>query len=186
MKKQVIVLVLAAVLVFGCAIGGTFAWLSAKTNTIVNTFTYGNVSITLTETNVDGDDANANSYKMVPGTDIAKDPTVTVLKDSEDCYVFIKIDDKAEKYLSYQIADGWTELEGGVWYTQKADITENIELSVLKDNKVTVKSNVPAADIEALRQEGATLPTLEFTAYAIQKDGFNTVEDAWAQASTLE
>ena len=72
------VAMLALVLVIGCAVGGTVAWLTAQTGPVVNTFTYGNINITLSETT--GED-----YKIIPGVDIEKDPTVTVKKDSEAC-----------------------------------------------------------------------------------------------------
>ena len=42
--------VLALVLVIGCAVGGTAAWLATKSDSIVSTFTYGDINIELTET----------------------------------------------------------------------------------------------------------------------------------------
>ena len=47
---RLFVLMLALVLVLGCAVGGTVAWLVAKTEPVVITFTYGDINITLTET----------------------------------------------------------------------------------------------------------------------------------------
>lgn len=41
------VAMLALVLVIGCAVGGTVAWLVSSTNAVVNTFTYGDINITL-------------------------------------------------------------------------------------------------------------------------------------------
>ena len=69
---------LALVLVIGCVAGGTVAWLVAKTDPVVNTFTYGNINIALAETT--GED-----YKIIPGKDISKDPKVTVKGGSEAC-----------------------------------------------------------------------------------------------------
>ncbi|MBQ8648189.1 MAG: hypothetical protein IJ484_08615, partial [Oscillospiraceae bacterium] len=50
-------LLLALVLMIGCAIGGTLAWLIADTGPVTNTFTYGNIDLTLDETkvNLNGD-----------------------------------------------------------------------------------------------------------------------------------
>ena len=52
--------VLALVLVLGCALGGTVAWLVAKSDPVVNTFTYGDININLEET-------TGSSYKIIPG-----------------------------------------------------------------------------------------------------------------------
>ena len=69
-SAKALALVLVVVLLFGGALGGTLAWLTAKTDTVTNTFTVGDINIDLTETTTD--------YKLVPGNTIAKDPTVTV------------------------------------------------------------------------------------------------------------
>lgn len=62
MKKKVLISVTALALVICCAIGGTLAWLSTKTDPVVNTFTVGDIDIELSETTKD--------YKMVPGNTI--------------------------------------------------------------------------------------------------------------------
>ena len=49
-STKVFLSLLALVLVVGCAVGGTIAWLTAKTDPVVNTFTYGKINIALTET----------------------------------------------------------------------------------------------------------------------------------------
>ena len=85
MKKRTLALILALVLVFGAAVGGTIAYLTDTTDPVTNTFTVGNIDITLAETKDD--------FKMVPGCDIAKDPKVTVTANSEDCWLFVKIDE---------------------------------------------------------------------------------------------
>ena len=88
-SKKILVAVLAIVLVLGCAVGGTLAWLSAKTDAIENTFTAGNITITLTET------FNSNDKwvgKIVPGGKEAKDPKITVEIGSEKCYVYALVE----------------------------------------------------------------------------------------------
>ena len=49
MKRSVALLVAIALLI-GCAAGGTMAWLTMQTGTITNTFTVGDINITLDET----------------------------------------------------------------------------------------------------------------------------------------
>ena len=58
---KTLLMVTAAGVVLSGTIGGTVAWLVAKTNTVTNTFTYGDIDITLEETPVgdgDGDDGD--------------------------------------------------------------------------------------------------------------------------------
>lgn len=74
-------------LVVGCAVGGTIAWLTATTEPVVNTFTYGKIKIELTET-------TGTEYKIIPGVNISKDPKVTVKADSEACWLFVKVAEK--------------------------------------------------------------------------------------------
>lgn len=102
---RLFVLMLALVLVLGCAVGGTVAWLVAKTDPVVNTFTYGDINITLTETT--GED-----YKIIPGVDIGKDPKVTVKAGSEACWLFVKVEEEGTfvaNKVTYSVDDGWTQ-----------------------------------------------------------------------------
>ena len=80
---KLLALFVVLALLIGGAVGGTLAWLVTKTDPVVNTFTAGNINITLDEPNFD----NTNAYKILPGDTIDKDPTVTVEAGSEDCYV---------------------------------------------------------------------------------------------------
>ena len=48
-SMKVVVLLLAVVLLIGCTIGGSVAYLMANTNTVTNTFVVGNIgNLTLT------------------------------------------------------------------------------------------------------------------------------------------
>lgn len=173
--------ILALMLVVGISVGATIAWLTAKTDPVVNTFTVGDINITLEETTED--------YKIVPGVDIDKDPVVTVLADSEACWLFVEIDeanwptateeDGTTRKVEYEVADGWTELEDGVYYREVDASEVDQEFAVLKDNQVTVSGTLTKAEVEAI----TTNPTLTFTAYAIQKEGFASAEAAWDEVT---
>ena len=169
--------VLALVLVLGCALGGTVAWLVAKYDPVVNTFSYGDININLEET-------TGSSYKIIPGVDIAKDPKVTVEADSEACWLFVKVDEVgtfvADK-VTYSVADGWTALTGqpGVYYREVGAVTADTDFYVLKDNVVKVSDTLTKEDIKDI----PTGPTLTFTAYAVQKDGIADAATAWSKIS---
>ena len=186
MKKK-LTMVVSLLLVMALSIGGTLAYLTDKTEAITNTFTVGNVKITLAETNVDEGSATANAYKMIPGNTIAKDPKVTVEAGSEACWLFVKIEKSKDfdTYITSAIADGWTQLSGvdGVYYIDQAAVTADTPYSVLKGDKVTVNTAVTQAMMDAIADKTVAEPTMTITAYAIQKAGFTTVEAAWAEVS---
>lgn len=183
-----LVLVLALALIVGVAGGATFAWLTAKTDPVVNTFTYGDINITLAEN-------TGSDYKIIPGVAIEKDPLVTVLAKSEACWLFVKVDEEnwpeltyvnkdgeAVRKVSYDIADGWTKGDGtnipaNVYYREVAANAANQEFPVLKDNKITVSDTLTKIDIN---EKLTGTPKLSITAYAIQKDGMDSAVKAWA------
>lgn len=178
---RLFVLMLALVLVLGCAVGGTVAWLVAKTDPVVNTFTYGDINIALTETKP----ANQQA-KIIPGVDIEKDPKVTVKAGSEACWLFVKVEEEgtfvADK-VTYSVADGWTQgddtdIPANVYYREVGAVTADTDFYVLNGNKVTVSNSLTKEDIANITQ-----PKLTFTAYAVQKDGMDTAAAAWAAAN---
>ena len=175
-SSRAFIALLALVLVIGCVAGGTVAWLVAKTEPVVNTFTYGNIDIALAET-------TGTDYKIIPGKDIPKDPKVTVTAGSEACWLFVKVEQTgtfvADK-VTYAIDNGWKALPGvdGVYYRQVDSVTENTAFSVLEGDKITVKDTLTKGDIKDI---AAVNPTLKITAYAIQTEGTGTVAEAWAK-----
>ena len=177
MKKKIVICALSIAVIICCAVGGTFAWLTTQTGEVRNTFTIGNIDITLAETTSD--------FKMIPGETIAKDPVVTVKAGSEACWLFVKVteSDNLDSFISYSVDSGWTALTGvsGVYYREVAAVSSDTSFDVLTGNAVTVKDTVTKTMMDALTDN--TLPTLTFKAYAIQKSGFDTVEAAWAKVS---
>lgn len=183
MKKKGLALVLALTLLVVCVVAGTLAWLTAKSDTVVNTFTTSDIKVELKET-------TSTEYKMIPGYTISKDPKATVLSGSEECYLFVKLDksENFDTYLEYVIADGWTKLDGvdTVYYRVVDGTTNQIgtPYSVLKDDQVTVKDSVTKKQMNDLDAEGAAKPTLTITAYASQlhKNATETfsASEAWS------
>ena len=166
--------------VLAASIGGTVAWLTDTTDSVVNTFTYGDININLTETKPEGKQAT-----IVPGVDIEKDPKVTVEAGSEACWLFVKVEETGtfvEGKVTYSIADGWTKGDGtnipeNVYYRAvDAGITEK-SFDVLAGNKVTVSNTLTKEDFKNITDD----PKLTFTAYAVQKQGVDTAADAWAK-----
>ena len=189
LSGKLVVAMLAVTLLIGCAIGGTVAWLTANTAPVVNTFTYGDINITLAET-------TGSNYKIIPGVEITKDPKVTVKKDSEACWLFVKV--KAENWpnfvkedgtlkVAYAIDNNWakgdgTKIPSDVYYRSVTASNADQPFGVLSGDKITVSDELTKAEINNLN-DAAKTPTLTFTAYAVQKDGIDTVEAAWEKVS---
>ena len=191
MKKKGLAMVLALVLLAVCAVSGTLAWLTAKSDTVVNTFTTSDIKVELKET-------TGAEYKMIPGYTIGKDPKATVLEGSEECYLFVKLEKSSnfDDYLEYAIADGWTQLtteKNGnaitdlVYYRKVLTKDIGTAYSVLANDQVTVKGSVTKDLMNALDAAGAVKPILKFTAYASQLYKSAGVEftaaEAWANVT---
>ena len=185
---KIAALIAAIVLVIGCTAGGTVAWLVSKPKPIVNVFTVGNINAELTEEAK----TKTETFKIVPGVDITKDPVATVKANSENCYLFVELTeenwpafteaDNTTRKVEYKIADGWTKLKDGVYYREvtKSD-TEDQSYPVLKDNKVTVSSTLTKEEANAIQTAGD--PKLTVAVYAVQKAGINTPAEAWKTAN---
>ncbi|MDY3986191.1 hypothetical protein [Dysosmobacter sp.] len=192
MKKRTIALVLACILCVGIGIGGTLAWLTAQTGPVKNTFTTSDIGVTLTESDSEQDtdkNPNTNSYQMIPGWTIAKDPAATVTTGSEDCFLFVKVEKSStfDTYMNYAIDDEWTPLDEvknpGVYYIKiDQNAKKNVSYNILgagkatyddkeytwADNQVLVKPTVTKTLMNNLAEANAIQPTLTFTAYASQ------------------
>lgn len=188
MKKK-LTTVLAIVLVVALSVAGTYAYLTAKTAQVKNTFTVGNVNIDLTETwNTDTDGNGVNDAwqaQLIPGKEYKKDPVVTVEPGSEKCYLFVKFEENgnAADYLDYTsllAAPDWTQgddtdIPSNVWYRVVDKNATNNAFHLLDNDTVTIKNNVTNENMtEAAKAE------LVYTAYACQYEGFeDNAAGAW-------
>ena len=194
-KSKALLTTLCAVLLVAASVLGTMAYLTDH-QTVTNTFTVGKISITLDELDVDGStpDADrdmANKYHLMPGKTYTKDPTVHVTANSENAYIFVKVENGIKDIEAATVAggytniadqitaNGWTKLEdvAGVdnvyykEYTKKP--TETVDLPVFENFKI-------ADTVKADGLKNYDTKTITITAYAIQNDGFeNKPAEAW-------
>ena len=203
MKKKlakIAALSMAAVSLVLVTVLATVAFLTSRTS-VTNSFTVGNVGIEMYESyvvngvkqaddpNVNGDkkDASANSYRLIPGKTYDKDPTIYLEEDSEESYLFVKIDNgivdieaKGDTEISAQMSEkGWVLLPGSTNVYYYADDEGN---PVKKcSGSVDVFSTFTIADNADVSQYKGK--KIDLTAYAIQAEGFAAsaqgAADAW-------
>ena len=181
MKKttKIIALLLCAVLLVAGSVMGTLAYLTSQAE-VKNTFTAGNVTITMDEAKVDEygvPEAGAarvvnNTYKLIPGHTYTKDPTVKVGANSEDCWVFVKIENGLGTDATIPMEAGWVALNNG-YYAYNTKLSKNDTATPFKSFTFGQQAN-PAA---------YTAAEIKITAYAIQADNFDTYTAAWAALS---
>lgn len=208
MKKKLMT-VLALVLVVAMSVAGTYAYLTSQ-DTVVNTFTVGDVQIKLDEAkaNPDGSLAagdervDANSYKLLPGHTYNKDPMVTVLSGSEKSYVKMTVTfSKASQLDAIFAPDGGADMTSifngydsanWIYMGNTEDTVANTRTYEFWYKETVAAPNADVA-LDALF-DSITVPgtidndqlatikgmTITVNAYAIQADGFNDAADAWS------
>lgn len=207
-KSKALLLTLCAVLLVAASILGTMAYLTS-TAKVENTFTVGNVAITLDEDQVDTDgkgldvEANkrvkANSYKLMPGHEYDKDPTIHVAAGSEDCYLFVKVENGIANIEAGTIA---SQMANHRWFALGDENYPNIyvygtkktvnEVEGIYPETVKAKNDVHVfdnfqikGDVENIELANYDQKTIVVTAYAVQKDGFDETPAALVWARTF-
>ena len=199
MKMKKGLLILCAVLLVAASVAGTIAYFT-DSESVTNTFSVGKVYITLDEAPVDangeatdGNRVAANTYKLIPGMEYDKDPTVHVEAGSENAYLFVKVvngidalEAAGDKDIETQIkANGWTPLAGveNVYYKNHTKAATETDYPVFDGFKIdgTKVVNAPATGetVPADKVSIAAAADVTVTAYAIQAAGFGTAADAW-------
>lgn len=184
--RKSLILAACAIMLVCATIAGTLAYLTA-TDSVKNTFTVGNVAITMDETDVDDSTPNEdrdteNKYKLLPGQTYTKDPIIHVGATSEDCYVFVKVENglsviEGGTTIAQQMnTNGWTVIdeENGI-YGKTDPVSANANVVVFEN--FTINST---ADAETLEEYADA--EIKVTAYAIQADGFESAQEAWTNA----
>ena len=137
--KRILLTMVAALLLVVMSVAGTLAYLVSTTQTVNNTFTVGNVNIELDEAKVQYDAATnkyteltertkiGNEYKILPGVVIAKDPTVTVKANSENCYVRAMITVTSNQLADELMSDGesWININNAYWQVVAVTTTKD-------------------------------------------------------------
>lgn len=172
---------LALTMVVGCAVDGTVAWLVSESESSVSTFTLGDINIKLTG------ESESQPLKIIPGVEITRSLKVTVERNSEACWLFVKVEGTHwPAKVSYSVAGGtndWKALDNypGVYYREVSaeDAKTGVEYDV--NGVVAVSEELTKAEVNSIAS--GTQPQLSFTAYAVQRYSFEDAAKAWEAAN---
>ena len=203
-KKKILAVIAAAALAVSCVVAGTLAWLTAESKTITNTFTVGDINISLEEHKYSSETSgltseiaeDGNNYGFVPGDTLSKDPFVTVEAGSKACWLFIHVKEENNTYtglegkiINYTVDTGWKSVNGhdGFYYREVAATAETTApMYILANNQVTVNGNITKEMVDGTSASASAVPGIEslkpqliFTAAAVQKDNVSSVGAAW-------
>ncbi len=198
MKKRILTVALVLALLATC-FAGTYAYLQ-DSEAQVNTFTVGNVTITLDEViavkntttgNLDAgtERTEANQQytgekKLFPGMTVAKDPTITVDTTSEEAWIAAKIT-VTNGYDLMNLATKTGALFDGTADVVVADDTIYVYVKVAKTagQKVTLfhELKIPA-DWDYEDMAAINGMTITVDAYGVQANGFANCEAAMKAA----
>lgn len=117
---------------------------------------------------------SANSYKVMPGVNIPKDPKITITgKTGIPSYLYVKVEkEDIPDTVTYSLNDKWQELDGieDVYVYTGDNFDEPIE--ILKDNILKVSQTYDGEEFG-----------LDFTAYLYQKLNDETPQQTYNRAS---
>lgn len=126
MKKKTLTIAIALVLVVALAVGATYAYLTAKTEAVKNTFvaggavkqsdlelfehvanqkTDGSYTLNTNAKATAGENGVYNSYTVMPGVNLPKDPTVDVKEANGKYYLFVEVT-KGSGFASVTVGEG--------------------------------------------------------------------------------
>ena len=201
MAKKIIAWLLVVVLTAGAAIGGTLAYLTDR-DSEANVFTVGDVKIDLSEDFDQG-------ATLIPDVDIEKKPTIKNIGPNKAwVWATVAVPAKLASVIDFSgEGAGWEAWDAGTSTTIDGknytlytvlhtaalgvgDVSNALFSTVALDKTVDIDPN---GDWYTVNQ-GVTTPigwknsdgnpVVYVSAYAIQQDGFGTVEDAYAAYNT--
>lgn len=196
MKKKITAIFLCVALVAIAIVGASLAYFT-DTKTATNTFTMGDVKITLDEANANGEGrVTSNEYNVYPGAVVTKDPTVhNTGKNAAWIRATVKVEGwvaNREKYPNYaagELVDSLQYLIDGLgegWRVVSATAANEDVTFVLKYANALAAGDDTTAMFQQVKVPAGLVDTDVFgtitvTAQAIQADGFADWDAAFAE-----
>lgn len=133
---------------------------------------------------------DSGSVQVQPGVPAEKDLTVHFDGSEAAVYVFAEVqggwtrdaDNRTYTYgagsLSWRVADGWTHLQDNVYYRELAPNTA-LDAGLIAGGTVDVSENMTRTQLQA----AAGTLQIHVQAAAVQREGGDTAETAWARVN---
>lgn len=174
--KKIIVAASLCAAIGATAIAGTLAYFTDETETAVNTFTVGDLELTLDEVWNEND-----GLEIVPGRDIQKIPDVTLT--GVDGFVRVKVEVVAKDPAQQEALNTLLE-NGGITIDYSSDWTYDggyyYYNGILSDGETTSDLFTKVTISETLDDELAGISDgfdVKLTAYGVQEEGFEQTEN---------
>ncbi len=196
MSTSTVAFLLAAVLIFGCAVGGTLAWLTGKApEKVVNTFVLGNINLSLSQgVDPEGNPIyNFQHQNFVAGSGAKPVPASLVVgADSAKSFVYLVIEESADfqQVATYRVKlDNWAQL--GESKTNTNGVKTTIYYTIhdgeaAKTHQILQGRTYPDGEVEAKATFGTVSKDsnayITFYGFAIQYDGIATGTNTSADA----
>lgn len=209
-KKSILMAAIAVMLVAVLVVGGTLAYFT-DTKSATNTFTMGNVKITLDETNVNdpqGARVTENTYNVYPGAVVTKDPVVhNTGKNAAYIRATVNVSNWMNLVAAYypdfketfpndgykaalnllvgELGEGWSVVgvEAGDTFTIgqfDAKFILKYDGKLAADESTTAMFQTVTIPAGIDNANADSLSSVKVVAQAIQADGFDTWDDAFA------
>ncbi len=202
--RKALLLISCAALLVCITVGVTVAYLTSS-DSVENTFTVGQVKITLDEApvgsdgkEIDGARVAANAYKLLPGFTYDKDPTIHIDRTSEEAYLRVKVSVsntakvdalfQEKGYAEDSITAILTGFDANLWNVTSNTVENDVRTYVFEykdkivggDRDIVLFTNVVVPedfDNDDIIELNNTKMTI--VAEAIQADGFANAAAAW-------
>ena len=209
-KKSILMAAIAVMLVAVLVVGGTLAYFT-DTKSATNTFTMGNVKITLVETIVNdpqGARVTENTYNVYPGAVVTKDPVVhNTGKNAAYIRATVNVSNWMNLVAAYypdfketfpndgykaalnllvgELGEGWSVVgvEAGDTFTIgqfDAKFILKYDGKLAADESTTAMFQTVTIPAGIDNANADSLSSVKVVAQAIQADGFDTWDDAFA------
>ena len=197
MNKKLVTTLVACALVGVVGVGGTFAYLTANTNEVQNTFTIGSVHFDLDngldESLATRDDSGVYQLDttdrrltqeyadILPGETVVKDPTIHMADDSEMAWVFaeVKYDPTQVASINYNTAE-WTVITDITLPAGRVILYHNSQLgkyvSDVSMNDSKIFTSVTFEDMD----NDTVINSIDIDAFAIQASAYATPMAAYS------
>lgn len=132
---------------------------------------------------------DSGSVQVQPGVAAQKDLTVHFDGSEAAVYVFAEVQDgwtlgtdgiyhDAAGLMTWRVADGWTHLRDNVYYRELAPNTA-LDAGLIDGGAVNVSENMTRTELEELSKA----LSIRVQAAAVQREGGDTAETAWARVN---